>query len=85
MSESLASWPVKRERLRRVFVRLEAAGYPLRSAYTAVRNGRPRQFVYQDDQYHGADLLGLGASAFSYLGGILPVFYLPKHQGVWYS
>ncbi|MFQ5652990.1 MAG: coproporphyrinogen-III oxidase family protein, partial [bacterium] len=70
LHESPASWQVKRQRLRRAFARLDAAGYPLRSAYTAVRNGRPRQFIYQDDQYHGADLLGLGASAFSYLGGI---------------
>jgi oxygen-independent coproporphyrinogen-3 oxidase len=27
-------------------------------------------FVYQDAQYHGADLVGIGASAFSHLGGV---------------
>jgi oxygen-independent coproporphyrinogen-3 oxidase len=48
---------------------LEAAGYTVRSAYAAVRDPVRHRFVYQDAQYHGADLLGIGASAFSYLAG----------------
>ncbi len=43
-----------------------------RSAYSAVRDPVRHRFVYQDAQYRGADLLGLGASAFSYVGGVHP-------------
>jgi oxygen-independent coproporphyrinogen-3 oxidase len=64
-----APWPEKRARLVRGFERLAAAGYVARSAYTAVRPPAPRTFVYQDEQYAGADLLGVGVSSFSYLAG----------------
>jgi oxygen-independent coproporphyrinogen-3 oxidase len=67
---SLATWEVKRTRLANGFARLEAAGYQLRSAYTAAHFPQHQRFVYQDAQYHGADLLGIGASAFSYIDGI---------------
>ncbi|MFQ5864789.1 MAG: coproporphyrinogen-III oxidase family protein [bacterium] len=67
LGDSLANWDVKRARLAQGFARLEEAGYQLRSAYTAVRDSKRQQFVYQDAQYHGADLLGIGASAFSYV------------------
>ena len=63
------SWAVKRARLVRGFDLLADAGYTLRSAYTAVRDPERQPFVYQDALYRGADLLGLGVSAFSYLGG----------------
>ncbi len=65
-----ASWSVKRARLARAFERLEAAGYVMRSAYSAVRDTSRHEFVYQHAQYHGADLLGIGVAAFSYLDGI---------------
>ncbi|MEK7730191.1 MAG: coproporphyrinogen-III oxidase family protein [candidate division KSB1 bacterium] len=68
-ADALATWEVKRARLANGFARLEAAGYQLRSAYTAALHDHQR-FVYQDAQYHGADLLGLGASAFSYIDGM---------------
>lgn len=64
------SWAVKRARLGQAFARLEMAGYTVRSAYGAVRDPVRHGFVYQDEQYRGADLLGIGASAFSYLDGI---------------
>lgn len=70
LDDSLPGWETKRARLGRGFARLEEAGYQLRSAYTAVRDPGNQQFVYQDAQYHGADLIGIGASAFSYFGGI---------------
>jgi oxygen-independent coproporphyrinogen-3 oxidase len=66
----LADWPTKRERLSRAFDRLEEAGYAIRSAYSAVRDPERHRFVYQDEQYRGADLLGIGASSFSFLGGV---------------
>jgi oxygen-independent coproporphyrinogen-3 oxidase len=68
-ADSLADWEVKRRRLAGGFSRLESAGYQIRSAYTAVRSTNYQKFVYQDAQYSGADLLGIGASAFSYLNG----------------
>lgn len=65
-----ASWHRKRARLAAGLTRLEAAGYTVRSAYAAVRDPTRHPFLYQDDQYRGADLLGIGASSFSYLGGV---------------
>lgn len=67
---SPAEWSTKRSRLATAFKRLESAGYHVRSAYTAVKDPRRHGFVYQDAQYTGADLLGLGASAFSCFGGV---------------
>lgn len=64
------SWEVKRARVGAAFQRLEEAGYEVRSAYSAVRDPVGHAFLYQDVQYNGADLLGIGASAFSYLNGV---------------
>jgi len=64
------SWEVKRARLGAAFARLEAAGYTVASAYAALREPGRHRFVYQQEQYRGADLLGLGTSAFAYLGGV---------------
>lgn len=65
-----ADWTTKRARLARAFARLEAAGYAVRSAYAAVKDPLRYSFVYQDAQYGGADLLGIGLASFSYLGGM---------------
>ena len=69
LNEAPVSWKLKRARLAQGFNRLEQAGYQLRSAYTAVRGSEYRPFLYQDAQYHGADLIGIGASSFSYYAG----------------
>jgi len=69
-SLAIPSWETKRRRLDAAFRRLEGAGYFVRSAYAAVRNPSQHGFVYQDSQYRGADLVGAGASAFSYLSGV---------------
>ncbi len=65
-----AAWQGKHERLAAGFDRLEAAGYTVISGYAAVRDPERHRFVYQEEQYRGADLLGLGAGSFSYLGGV---------------
>ncbi len=65
-----ADWEEKHRRLRDGITRLEAAGYTMCSAYTAARDPKRHEFVYQNEQYRGADLLGIGSSAFSHLGGI---------------
>lgn len=69
LETSPAPWDVKRTRLAKGFSMLERAGYRLRSAYTAARTPKSQNFIYQDAQYHGVDLVGIGASAFSYFDG----------------
>jgi len=69
-AEELASWETKHERLAAAFERLEAAGYTVRSGYTAVRDPSRHGFQYQDAQYNGADLVGLGVASFSYVDGV---------------
>lgn len=64
------TWGVKRARLDAAFRRLEEVGYSVRSAYTAVRDPVAHRFVYQDEQYSDADLLGIGASSFSSVGEV---------------
>lgn len=94
LSAPPVNWSVKRERLRRAFDRLEEAGYTVRSAYAAVRDPVRHRFIYQEDQYRGTDLLGIGVASFSYLSGIhqqnltsletylasLPADRLPLHR-----
>jgi oxygen-independent coproporphyrinogen-3 oxidase len=65
----VASWETKRARLRSAMERLERAGFTVSSAYAAVRDRDRHRFLYQVEQYHGADLLGIGTSAFSHLAG----------------
>ncbi|MAG56072.1 MAG: coproporphyrinogen III oxidase [Planctomycetes bacterium] len=69
-TEKPPAWPTKRGRLSAAFDRLENAGYSLRSAYAAVRDPDLHPFVYQESQYRGADLIGVGASAFSFVQGV---------------
>jgi oxygen-independent coproporphyrinogen-3 oxidase len=66
--KTYTDWAVKRKRLMDAYDQLEACGYNRISAYTAVRGSH--QFTYQSLQYHGADLLGAGASSFSYVQGV---------------
>lgn len=87
LAEEPASWDTKRERLRRAFDRLASAGYTQTSAYAAVRDPDRHRFLYQVEQYHGADLLGIGTSAFSHVEGLnqqnLPALsdYLDQVEG----
>ena len=68
-SDGLAPWTVKRARLARAFSRLREAGYTITSAYAAVKDPARHRFFYQEEQYHGADLIGLGVASFGYLDG----------------
>ena len=69
----VADWATKRRWTTELFDRLKAAGYVQSSAYTAYKqtasSGKPVRFVYRDSLWRGADLLGLGVSSFSHLGG----------------
>lgn len=71
----VADWETKRRWVDEAFTALRAAGYTQSSAYTVYRaggNGRSTGagFLYRDALWHGADLLGLGVSSFSHLGGV---------------
>lgn len=70
LSGVVADWPTKRRWLGEAFDALEDAGYTLTSGYTAVRDPAQSTFVYRDSLWAGADMLGLGASAFSHVGGV---------------
>ncbi|HSC26432.1 MAG TPA: coproporphyrinogen-III oxidase family protein [Vicinamibacterales bacterium] len=70
LSEPVAGWDTKHARLARALEALETAGYQVRSAYSAVRGPDYPPFLYQDEQYQGADVLGIGVSAFSHVGGV---------------
>jgi len=62
-------WETKRRWVDEAFARLEANGYELGSGYTAVKKGSGATFLYRDNLWTGADLLGLGVSSFSQVGG----------------
>ncbi len=65
----VADWETKRRWTAEAFAALEREGYHVGSAYTASRGERTR-FVYRDELWHGADLLGVGVSSFSHLAGV---------------
>ena len=65
-----ATWETKRTRLFYGFDALERAGYTVIDAYRAVKDADLDRFKYEDFLWHGADVLGLGASACGYVDGI---------------
>lgn len=69
-SAPVADWSTKRRWTREAFDALEANGYSIGSAYTAVRDSSKIRFVYRDQLWDGADMLALGVSAFGYLDGV---------------
>jgi oxygen-independent coproporphyrinogen-3 oxidase len=68
--EAIANWPTKRRWVREAFEALEAAGYHVRSAYTAVRNPASTRFLYTDRLWQGADMMGLGVASFGHVNGV---------------
>jgi oxygen-independent coproporphyrinogen III oxidase len=66
----VACWHTKRRWVDEAFSALEKAGYTVTSATTAVRDPQATKFVYRDELWKGADLLGLGVASFSHLGGV---------------
>lgn len=68
----VADWETKRRWVDEAFTALRAAGYTQSSAYTVYRAGEAggASFLYRDALWHGADMLGLGVSSFSHLGGV---------------
>ncbi len=66
----VADWHTKRRWVNEAFTALEENGYTVTSATTAVRDPLRTKFVYRDELWKGADLLGLGVASFSHLGGV---------------
>ena len=65
----VADWPTKRSWVNYAFSELENAGYQVSSGYTAVEDPQYSQFLYRDQLWKGADLVGLGVASFSHVGG----------------
>jgi len=65
----VADWETKRRWVDEAFATLEQHGYRVGSAYTAIRDDSVK-FLYRDALWTGADMLGIGVSSFSHLGGV---------------
>jgi oxygen-independent coproporphyrinogen-3 oxidase len=69
-AQPVADWPTKRRWAGEAFDALEAAGYTVRSAYTAVKDPARTRFVYTDRLWQGADMVGLGVASFGHVNGV---------------
>jgi oxygen-independent coproporphyrinogen-3 oxidase len=68
--DTVATWATKRRWVKEAFAALEAAGYTIGSAYTAVKNPEKTKFVYRDRLWQGADLAALGVASFGHINGV---------------
>ncbi|MDP7397286.1 MAG: coproporphyrinogen-III oxidase family protein [Lentisphaeria bacterium] len=64
----VADWDTKRRWAKDAFSELEANGYTVTSATTAVKDPATK-FVYRDKLWEGADLMSLGVASFSHVNG----------------
>jgi oxygen-independent coproporphyrinogen-3 oxidase len=69
-SQSVADWATKRRWVADAFAALEAKGYHVGSAYTAVRDPGRTTFLYRDRLWQGADMVGLGVASFGHINGV---------------
>ena len=69
-SDPLAGWSTKRRWVKEAFQALEAAGYHVGSAYTAVKDPSRTSFMYRDQLWQGADMIGLGVASFGHINGV---------------
>ena len=76
--QEVANWATKRRWVGEAFAALEAAGYSIGSAYTAMKDpssseagsSDPAKFVYRDRLWQGADLVGLGVASFGHVNRV---------------
>ena len=68
--EPVADWATKRRWVREAFEALEAAGYQVRNAYSAVKDPSRARFVYAERLWQGADMVGLGVASFGHINGV---------------
>jgi oxygen-independent coproporphyrinogen III oxidase len=69
-SQPVATWATKRRWVQEAFAALEANGYTIGSAYTAVKDKSRTRFVYRDRLWQGADMAGLGVASFGHINGV---------------
>lgn len=68
--DQLAPWATRRRWMAEAFETLEAAGYHVSSAYTMVKDPSRDRFVYRDQLWEGADLVGIGVASFGHVNGV---------------
>ena len=69
-AQPVADWTTKRRWVGEAFEALEANGYTVRSAYTAVKDPDRTRFIYTDRLWQGADMVGLGVASFGHMNGV---------------
>ncbi len=69
-NQAVAGWATKRRWVQEAFEALEAVGYHIGSAYTAVKDPSKTKFLYRDRLWQGADMLGLGVASFGHVNGV---------------
>jgi oxygen-independent coproporphyrinogen-3 oxidase len=69
-SQPVANWATKRRWVQEAFAALEASGYTIGSAYTAVKDKARTRFIYRDRLWQGADMAGLGVASFGHINGV---------------
>ncbi len=69
-ADPVANWSTKRRWVADAFAALEAAGYSVGSAYTAVKRPERTRFTYRDRLWQGADMVALGVASFGHLNGV---------------
>lgn len=69
-ADPVANWTTKRRWVGEAFAALEAAGYTVGSAYTAVKDPARTRFIYRDRLWQGADMVALGVASFGHLNGV---------------
>jgi oxygen-independent coproporphyrinogen-3 oxidase len=65
----VADWHTKRGWVDYAFSEMEKAGWTVTSGYTVVRDAQKTKFLYRDQLWTGADLIGLGVASFSHIAG----------------
>lgn len=66
----IAGWPTKRRWVDEAFDTLSEAGYQISSGNELVKNLETDHFVYRDNLFRGADLLGTGVASFGHFQGV---------------
>ncbi len=67
---AVADWETKRAWHDWAFEQFELHGYEVSSSYTVFKKDSKARFMYRNSLWHGADLLGIGVSSFSHVGGV---------------
>ncbi len=66
----VADWATKRRWMNEAINQLTASGYQISSGNELVRDLDTDHFIYRDNVWRGADLLGTGVSSFGHLQGV---------------